>query len=118
MLTKKEDIICPFCNKVTGTKKHKKKIEIDEHKKLYWAICDECSELMKECVTLRCLGVAWEIERDWKVEQVPCCSVTMVTKEALEKNGFVEGVDFELGWYWDIYGCPSCSVDKKFHFKK
>ena len=118
MLTKEQDVWCPICNTIKGQKIHESEIEVDDNHRLYGEICDSCKELMADCVTLRCLGVAGEIERDWKKEEVPCLSVTGVAKEVLEKNGWIEWKDFELGWYCDIYGCPLCSEDKQYHFKK
>ena len=118
MLTKLEEIHCPLCSKVTGMKTHQNEIEKDEHKILYGEICGTCKGIMAEGVTLRCLGIAGEVEKDWKMQKVPCCTVTVVTKEILEKHGFIEWVDFELGGFMDVAGCPMCSESKAFEFWK
>ena len=118
IMVKEENIVCPLCNKITWVKVHNEEIEVGEHQLLYWEICSECKQLMAEGVTLRCMWVAWEVEKDGEKVLVPCMTVTIVTKEVLEKYGFVEGVDFELGGYLNISACPHCSEDKKFHFVK
>ena len=118
MLVKEEKIHCPLCGKETGIETHETEIEVDENLKKYGSICDTCKEIMAEGVTLRCLWEAGEIEKDWLTQKVPCCTVTVVTKEVLEKYGFKEGEDFELGGVMDVWGCPICSADKAFHFWK
>ena len=115
---KEENIVCSFCNKVTWVKVHEEEIEVWEHQLLYGEICEDCKQLIAEWVTLRCMGSAWEVEKDGEKIQVPCMTVTVVTKEVLEKYGFVEWEDFELGGYIDVSFCPMCSEDKKFHFTK
>lgn len=116
MLTKLESVHCPLCSKPTRTKIHEEEIEIDENKILYWEICDDCEALKKESVTLICLGTVGEIEKDGVKQKVPCCTVMMITKDVLEQRGFVEWVDFELGWKMELTGCQMCSEDRKIHF--
>jgi hypothetical protein len=67
-------------------------------------------------VNLFCIWKKWEVEHEWKMVDIPCCNIITVSKEVLEKNGFVEWKDFELWGKIEIKGCVQCSPDRKIHF--